>query len=105
MGPAGDISLCSPVINSGVLACRLQGVISADVTAWNAELLMQIIIYNLELLLLLRTVQNVGGCSLLVPIAQHFGHSMPISRPIQLHVPNPAWHPPLVRQYAEVEPL
>ena len=38
MGPAGDIRLCGPVIDSGVLACRLQRFESTDVTAWNAEL-------------------------------------------------------------------
>jgi hypothetical protein len=38
MGQTGDIKLCSPIINSGVLACRLQRVTSPDVTASNTEI-------------------------------------------------------------------
>ena len=38
MGRTRDIRLCGPVVDSGVLACRLQGITSPGVTTSNAEL-------------------------------------------------------------------
>jgi hypothetical protein len=79
MGPAADIRLCGPVVDSGVLACRLQGVKSLDVKLgvqnFDANYYLQ---FGTAIITAYKTLAVVHYS---YPWHNTFGHSTPISRP------------------------